>query len=542
MRYLTIPAVLLFSLLAHSKPLNVLFIGVDDLRPQIGSYGFDQMVTPNFDRLARTGVQFNRAYVQQAVCAASRASFLTGCRPDSTGVNYPYSPWFEDVFWKQHKPIAEYFAQQGFYTRTLGKIHHGPSDKGTDEPHYSSKAPMFMLPENQFDGPRTEWTTKVRPWEHADLPDSSYQDGQMTDEAIATIRRAVQQDKPFFIAPGFKKPHLPFVCPKKYYDLYSVEDIELAAHASRGPAQPDFTTTSSTGASKWWIYPKQGVDEVNARQLIHSYYACVSFVDAQIGRLLDELEKQNLMDSTLIVVWSDHGWHLGDHGMWGKSTCYEWSTRSPLYVVAPGMKGNGNPTDALVEFVDLFPSILELCGLAIPDYLEGTSFAPVLANVDIPWKLAAFSQFPRGRDKEGYSMRTEDFRYTQWRTRAGEVLFEELYDNREHLLEDENLATNPEFASHLDSMRKQFARGWKGALPKGVVNRSSLPKGDDSWYYLTAKQRSDADLAREKGKQETSENKPWIKDFFKRHPEADLDSDGILTKDEVEHFRSLKDL
>ncbi len=532
---------LVLAIILQAKPMNVLFIGVDDLRPQIHSYGYEQMKTPNFDRLAKMGVQFNRAYVQQAVCAASRASFLTGCRPDSTGVNYPYSPWFEDVFMTQYKPIAEYFAEQGFYTRTLGKIHHGPTDKGTDEPHYSSKAPMFLLPENQFEGPRTEWTTKVRPWEHAALPDNAYQDGQMADEAIATIRRAVKQDKPFFIAPGFKKPHLPFVCPKKYYDLYSKKDIELAVHAVRGKNQPDFTTTSTTGASKWWVYPKEGVDEENARQLIHSYYACVSFVDAQIGKLLDELESQDLLDSTIVIVWSDHGWHLGDHGMWGKSTCYEWSTRSPLYVYAPDMAGNGHPTNALVEFVDMFPSLLDLCGLDVPDYLEGTSFAPVLENVARSWKSAAFSQFPRGKDKEGYSMRTMDFRYTQWRTRDGDVIFEELYDNREHLLESENLATNPEYASQLEAMRQQFAKGWKGALPKGIKNRSILPAGDDSWYYQSAKQRTDADLVKKNpGDPETSENKPWIKDFFKRNPSADLDGDGVLTKEEINQFKSDK--
>ena len=533
----TLSVILVFITAATlmSKPMNVLFIGVDDLRPQLNSYGFHQMKTPNFDRLAAMGVQFNRAYVQQAVCAASRASFLTGCRPDSTGVNYPYSPWFSDVFIQQYKPIAQYFAEQGFYTRTLGKIHHGAADKGTSEPHFGGSAPDFHLPENQFEGPRTEWTRKVRPWEHADLPDSAYGDGQIADETIATIRRAVNQDKPFFISPGFKKPHLPFVCPKQYYDLYSEDDIKLAVHNQRGPNQPEVTTTDSTGASKWWKYPMEGIDDENARQLIHSYYACVSFVDAQIGKILDEMEAQGLMDSTIIIVWSDHGWHLGDHGMWGKSTNYEWSTRSPTFAYVPGMRDSGRQCDALIEYVDLFPTALDLCGLPVPGYMEGTSFAPLLDDVSRPWKSAAFSQFPRGNN-EGFTMRTKDFRYTQWRTREGELFYEELYDNREHLLESENLVANPEYHEILQSLRKQFSMGWKAALPAGVVNHSNLPRGDDSWYYQGKGSRTDADVARPVG--ETSETKPWIKDFFQRNPSADKDGDGILTKDEVNAFKA----
>ena len=486
----TLLPVLLFSAAlsaatAHAKPMNVLFIGVDDLRPQLNSYGYPQMKTPNFDRMADMGVQFNRAYVQQAICAASRASLLTGCRPDSTGVDYPYTSWFKNVFSKEYKSIAEYFAGQGFYTRTLGKIHHGPADTGTSEPHFDAiryqgvkvvEGAEYQLPENNVGVRNTH-----KPWEHVEAPDHAYTDGLIADEAIATIRRAVKQDKPFFIAPGFYKPHLPFVCPKKYYDLYSDEDIELAAHSARGLNQPDYTTTITSGAFKWWKYPKEGIDEANARQLIHSYYACVSFIDAQIGKILDELERQALLDSTIVVVWSDHGWHLGDHGMWTKSTCYEWATRAPLFVYVPGMNGNGKPTDALVEYVDLFPSLLDLCGLSIPDYLEGNSFAPVLNDVSKPWKKAAFSQFPRG-NKEGYTMRTKDYRYTQWRTKDGKVVFEELYDNREDLLETENLARNPEYKSVLEAHREQFSKGWKGALPEGVVNRSNMPRGDDSQY------------------------------------------------------------
>lgn len=524
---------------ADKKTFNVLFIGVDDLRPQLNSYGYSQMKTPNFDRLAKMGMQFNRAYVQQAVCAASRASILTGCRPDSTGVNYPYSPWFNLVFKKKYKPIAEYFAKQDFYTRTLGKIHHGPSDKGLSEEHFSSKAPDFLLPENQHEGKKSDYIHKVKPWEHADLADNLYVDGQIADETIATIRRAVKQEKPFFIASGFKKPHLPFVCPKKYHDLYSDSDIKFAMHPKLGLNQGDFTTTASTGASKWWKYPKTGIDKQNARQLIHSYYACVSFIDAQIGKILDELNKQNLMESTIVIVWSDHGWHLGDHGMWGKSTNYEWSTRAPLFAYVPGMKGAGTSTDALVEYVDLFPTALELCGLQVPDYLEGNSFAPVLQDAVMPWKTAAFSQFPRGK-LEGYSMRTKDYRYTQWQNKSGEIVSEELYDERQNLLEAENLAKSPEYQSELEALRNQFSKGWKGALPAGLVNHSALPRGDDSWYNKSKKEQALEKASTKKSKKssgDTSENKEWLKKLLLKSPAADANGDGILSKEEAVKFK-----
>ena len=544
---------------ADSKPMNVIFMGVDDLRVQLHSYGFEQMKTPNFDRLAKMGVQFNRAYVQQAVCAASRASFLTGCRPDTTGVNYPYSPWFESVFCPQYQPVTKFFAEHGFYTRTLGKIHHGWSDPGLSEPHYDPSAQEFVLPENQFEGKKAGNTELVKPWEHADLPDNAYQDGQIADETIQTIRRAVQQSKPFFIAPGFHKPHLPFVCPKRYYDLYTDADIQLAPHPKLEPNQPAYTITDTTGASKWWEYPQKGIDTENAKQLIHSYYACVSFTDAQIGKVLDELEAQHLLSSTIIIVWSDHGYHLGDQGMWGKSTCFEWATRSPLFAYVPGMKETGRQTDALVEYVDLYPTLLELCGLKRPDYLEGTSFAPLLNDVSKPWKTAAFSQFPRFTKTmgniEGYTVRTKDFRYTQWRKKdSNEKVFEELYDERENLLEAQNIAANPEFKATLDQHREILSKGWKAALPPGVTTRSDMPKGDDSWYYLSKENKKEEEVANKKknraetkgtsifggGKKETSLNKPYISQFFLAHPDADADDDGILTKEELDAYKAGK--
>jgi len=543
----TVAGSLLVTGAAETKPLNVLFIGIDDLRPQLRSYGYPQMKTPNFDRLATMGMQFDRAYVQQAVCSASRASLLTGCRPDSTGVNYPYSPWFNTVFAEKYKPIAEHFAENGFYTRTLGKIHHGPTDQGLSEPHFSEPGPDFLLTENQHEGKRSGYIHLQKPWEHADLPDSAFIDGQIADETVETIRRAVKKDKPFFIAPGFKKPHLPFVCPKRYYDLYSDEDIELPLHAVRGKDQPEYTISNQTGASKWWKYPDTGIDKDNARQLIRSYYACVSFVDAQIGKILDELEAQELLDSTAIITWSDHGWHLGDHGMWGKSTNFEWATRVPLFVYVPGMKAAGTPTDALVEYVDLFPTALEIVGLPIPDYLEGTSFAPVLQDASKPWKRAAFSQFPRSSKTsghtEGLSIRTKDFRYTRWVGKdRDDVIFEELYDERDNLLDARNLAEDPEFKEVIDEHRKLSAEGWKGALPPGAVNQSNLPRGDDSWYYRSKKdQEAAAKKAKAemptKGSAQTSENKPWIKGFFEKNPSADTNEDGILTSEELKRFK-----
>ena len=472
---------------------NVMFIIVDDLRAELGSYGSGQMKTPNFDRLAKQSMQFNRAYVQQAICSASRASFLTGCRPNSTGVDHPYTPWFDGVFRKKYKPIAQYFADLGYYSRTLGKVHHGPRDSKLTERHFAEKAPDYLLPENKH-GARG-WGTvydRLLPWEHADLPDNAFRDGQIADETIATIRRAHASEKPFFIVPGFQKPHLPFVCPKKYYDLYSDQDARRSPNPERGPGQPLFTIPKEiNGIEIFDDFPKTGLADKDIVHGIRSYYACVSFIDAQLGKILDELDRLQLMDSTLVVVLSDHGFHLGDHGNWGKMTCFEHATRSPLYVKAPGMKTSGTPCDALVEYVDLFPTVLDLCGFDVPPYMEGASFGPLLKNPSQAWKKAAFSQFPRkteidGKRKniEGYSIRTKDYRFTQWRERGTDkVIFEEFYDNRKDHTEDKNHAANPVFKTRVDEHRRLLRAGWKKALPPGVENSSELTKGDDAWYY-----------------------------------------------------------
>ncbi len=480
-------------------PLNVMFIVVDDLRAELGSYGCDQIKSPNFDRLASTGMQFNRVYVQQAICCASRASFLTGCRPDSTGVDHPYTPWFNSVFRKKYKPVAKYFADLGYYSRTLGKVHHGPRDPTLTEPHFAEKAPDYLLPENSHGA--QGWGKvydRLLPWEHADLPDNAFRDGQIADETVATIRRAHKSGKPFFIAPGFQKPHLPFVCPKKYYDLYSDQDVQRSPNPARSPGQPLFTIPKGiNGIEIFGDFPKTGLADKDIVHGLRSYYACVSFIDAQVGKILDELDRLKLMDSTVVVVLSDHGFHLGDHGNWGKATCFEHATRSPLFVRLPRMKTAGIQTDALVEYVDLFPTVLDLCGFDVPQYMEGTSFVPLLQSPSTPWKNAVFSQFPRRAEIEGkktniegYSVRTKHFRFTQWREReTSDVVFEEFYDNRKNDIEDKNLAAVPRFKAHVDQHRGLLHDGWKKALPPGVENSSNLPKGNDDSYYHPAKRQ-----------------------------------------------------
>jgi iduronate 2-sulfatase len=472
------------------KRYNVLFIGIDDLRVQLSTYGFEQMKTPNFERLARMGVQFERAYVQQAVCAASRASFLTGCRPDTTGVNYPYTPWFKEEFLAAHPDIGTYFKSYGYYTRYLGKVHHGFHPPQTEE--HCRPAPggikgrLYALPENIHEGPKPTWKGKVKPWEAADVADTEYEDGLIAEETIRTIQRAQKSGKPFFIAPGFFKPHLPLCAPRKYWDMYEPEDIQLAAVRRLGMNVPPFALAHHALRGWGGIDDPENVPEDTARTLIHGYYACTSFIDAQIGKLLHALERMNLMDSTVIMLWSDHGYHLGDHGMWGKSTNFEWSTRSPLYLYVPGIDTGGRKTDALVEYVDMYPTLTDLCGLETPEYMEGTSFAALLEDPDRPWKKAAFSQFPRdGIEREGYSIRTDRFRYTEWKERAtGRVIARELYDHSTDPLEANNVVDVQAYQEVAEKLAGMLKAGWKEALPAGYTNSSNNPPGDESWYKV----------------------------------------------------------
>ncbi len=456
---------------------NVLLIISDDLNMNLGTYGKEYMVTPNIDKLASQGIKFNHAYVQQSVCSASRASLLSGLRPDTTGVDYPYSHYFVNTVTKKVPLLSSYFKQNGYDTRHFGKVHHGQDIEQLSTPHFAGKQKNWGLPENQKLMAKPGGKKNFPPYESAPVADNFYRDGQVADAAVSALKQVAGAKAPFFMAVGFQKPHLPFRSPTKYWDLYDADKLPLAENPSLPVNAPEYSTTHYA-LGKWKSEvstTEKNISDAAARKLRHAYYAAISYMDAQVGKVLDELEKQGLKESTIVMFISDHGWHLGEQGGWGKTTNFENATQAPMILSVPGLSRHNSETDALVEYVDIYPSLVDLAGLSLPTHLEGTSVRPVLKNPSLPWKKAAFSQFPRGvlSDFEGYAMRTEQFRYIEWRdNKTNEVLTRELYDHHTDPLESVNLAKNVEHALLVKALSKQLNAGWKAALPAGISNHS----------------------------------------------------------------------
>ncbi len=459
------------------RRMNVLFIAVDDLRNELGCYGVQGIHSPNIDRLAARGTAFDRAYCQQAVCSPSRTSLLTGCRPDTTKV-YDLVTHF-----RKHLPevvtLPQHFRNHGYFTRSVGKIYHPGFDdeRSWSEPPAKASRPTYALKENRdlvasktaavadktFATPSARSNaTKGPAYECADVPDSAYSDGAIADAAIEMLRQA--KDKPFFLAVGFLKPHLPFVAPKKYWDLYRRDEIPMAPNPFPPKDAPKIALTDWGELRAYEDIPRLGpLTDEQARTLKHGYYACVSYMDAQLGRVLAELDRLGLREQTVVVLWGDHGWKLGEHGAWCKHTNFENDTHAPLICSAPGQKAPGRHTNGLVEFVDVYPSLCELAALPLPSHLEGTSFAPLLNAPEQPWKKAAFSQYPRGGGVMGYSMRTDRYRLTRWLNRDGSEAARELYDHQSDPQEDVNVTDRPENKALVDELTRQMQAGWKAA-------------------------------------------------------------------------------
>ncbi|MEQ1861639.1 MAG: sulfatase [Chthoniobacteraceae bacterium] len=459
---------------SRAEKMNVLFIALDDLRPELGCYGAKHIQSPNIDRLAARGLLFERAYCQQAVCNPSRASVLSGCRPDTTGVkanNKFMRPMMPDVV-----TLPQHFKANGWHSLSLGKIfHHSEKEPGDDpqswsEPSWYHGTPYghwFTEESNELIKQLKKSGSKLSrgpPFEAADEPDESYPDAKTATKAIETLQRLKTMRKPFFLGVGFVKPHLPFTCPQKYWDLYPAETIKLPDNYAPTKDAPEAAFHNWYELRTYGGIPaKGGIDDDTARNLIRGYRACVSFADAQVGRVLDELDRLGLREDTIVVLWGDHGYHLGENGIFTKMTNFELGTRVPLIVSAPGQKTAGQRTRALVELVDLYPTLADCAGLPLPTHLEGTSFAPLLDEPQRAWKAAAFSQYLRpGKDGIiGRSIRTDRWRYTEWKTAKGEDVGTELYD--EHGDPNENANVASANAGMVTELARQLRAGWRDA-------------------------------------------------------------------------------
>lgn len=453
----------------NKQKLNIIFIAVDDLRPQLGCYGDKIVQSPNIDKLAGSGVLFNRAYCQQAVCSPSRTSLMTGKRPNTSKV------WDLKTHFRNTIPdvvtLPQYFKNNGYHTQCIGKIYHDPA-AAQDSLSWSvpeiaavtKREGKYVLPAN------LQRSSKAAATEHADVPDNAYIDGQVADEALEVLRKI--KDKPFFLAVGFRRPHLPFSAPKKYWDIYDRKNIALPIQRTPAPNVPAYAIHNNEELKG---YSDIGSDNVitdsKMQELLHGYYAAISYTDAQIGKLLAELDRLNLTSNTIIVLWSDHGFHLGEKGLWAKTTNYELDTRVPLIITAPG-KGRGVRSNELVELVDLYPTLADLGGLPVPGELEGTSLVPLLTKPDQSWKSAVFSQFPRPwqykgePETMGYAIRTDRYRYVEWRNfKTDEVKATELYDHQNDPGEVNNIANISANIALIRELKQKLHDGWKMARP-----------------------------------------------------------------------------
>jgi len=439
---LLVNALLLVSipLLANrDKAMNVLFITVDDLRPELGCYDAPIAHTPTIDRLADTGMLFERAYCNVPTCGASRASMLSGARP--TAERFRNYNARHDLELGEVPGLPEWFRSHGYHTVSNGKVYHHRQDtpeSWSEIPWVPEKSGrLYLIPENAAIESREG--KRGPSFEAAEVPDNAYPDGMLADKAIRDLHRLKAMDEPFFLAVGFYKPHLPFNAPKKYWDLYNRDQIPLADNPFVPLAAPEISLTNWGELRNYHGIPKAGniKDEALNRSLVHGYLATTSYVDAQVGKVIDTLERLGMADNTLIVLMGDHGFQLGEHTIWSKHTNYEIALRIPLIILDPRLPG-GRRVSNLVELVDIYPTLCDLAGLEKPSHLAGQSMVPLLSNPAAQWKRAVFSRFHVGE-----SIRTNRYRYSAY-FKEGKLVARMLYDHRADTQENINLADHPE--------------------------------------------------------------------------------------------------
>lgn len=496
-------ALLLFTKLYAADRPNVLFIAVDDMRPELGCYGNTIVKTPNIDRIAARGIVFNKAYCQQAVCSPSRTAMLTGLRPDMTKV------WDLNTHFRVAQPdcvtLPQHFKANGYYCSALSKVYHKGFEDGRSwsEPHWypmgksvdtdlldhtkqivtkhetiveEYTAPLEKPDKDAKRGPAYEVSFKAE----NELPD-----GATAIEAVKRLRLLKVKDKPFFLAVGFLKPHLPFVAPKKYWDLYDPSTIPLPTIDHLPVGSPEFAGHKNGELHNYPGVPKEDPIPADfARTLRHGYYACISYTDAQIGTVLDALDKEGLSDNTIIVLWGDHGWQLGDHGLWHKHTNFELAARAPLLISVPKSKTAGKKCDVPVEFVDVYPTLADICGLPAPTKIDGTSLKDFIIDPTAPSTRVAISQYPRkdmatGIDVMGYSIRDSRWRAIFWRDRNGpNIIATELYDEQNDPTETVSLAGKPEHKALMESFAKHLPPVGSAAIDGKAIKSKKAKVAD----------------------------------------------------------------
>jgi iduronate 2-sulfatase len=481
MKILSTLLLVLLPVVSCQAASNVLFIVADDLNCAVGPYGVagsvgEVALTPSLDRLAARGVTFERAYCQQAVCNPSRSSFLTGLRPDTVGVDDLRKSFRETApGGSTLVTLPEHFKNHGYFCQDIGKLFHNMGE--------TQDRRSWSIDEVLFKGTHADdtvfanapWTGGKRPYkaevtEAHDVPDTAYRDGQIANLAAAMLWDHAKSEQPFFLAVGFWRPHLPFVAPKQYWDLYQPEKIAMPNPATAPQGVPDIAMHASREIRGYGLTPKDRPftdDEI--RHFRHGYFASISFMDAQIGEILDALDESGQGDDTIVVFTSDHGFHIGEHSLWGKTSNFELDARVPLIIASPTHKGgHGRRSSSLAELVDLYPTLAELAEIDddLPSTLEGSSQATVVVDPDESIKEVAFTQHQQpfygsraNWTAWGYSVRTARWRFTEWRAIAdGSVVARELYDHENDGRETRNLADSPVHSNVVEQLTLRLAK------------------------------------------------------------------------------------